>query len=248
MNDARVKIVCTWITALSTIIGSVSSGLISYNQGYNQGYADATRDKVSQQVESSDFGDSKSEQDNNLSEEISDGNKNYDVPPSVCIPEETSDIQTDNTKEQNDNIPSLIAVSWKDESAYETFSGNGNNGFVMFGNTYTEGFTISMGASYNMWGSGEQYITYNIESISRNFSTLKILAGHVDGYSSDDIVVQIYLDKTLEETPEYEYTISPATRPQTLSVDITEKAAMTIQVSNQGGDTNKIGFANPTFE
>lgn len=62
-----------------------------------------------------------------------------------------------------------------------------------------------------------------------------------------------YPDLALPEMEEahygkYEYTISPNVSPQWLSIDITDCSAMTIQVSNLGGDTNCIGFADTRFE
>ena len=50
-----------------------------------------------------------------------------------------------------------------------------------------------------------------------------------------------------DENSDYEYTISPNVSPQWLAIDITDCSAMTIQVSNLGGDTNCIGFADTRF-
>lgn len=147
-----------------------------------------------------------------------------------------------------DFTPVLKAHEWKDFNTYDSFSGDGNNGFTMYGNTYTNGFTMSMGASYNMWGNGEQYAIYNIESISNKYSTIKFMIGHVDGYETANVRVNIYLDKTIDESPDYTFEITPDISPQEYSIGITGKRGMIIEVSNTGGGTNKVGFANPTFE
>lgn len=144
--------------------------------------------------------------------------------------------------------PNLVAVGWSDKNTYKFYSGNGNNGFTMFGKSYTNGFTISMGASYNVWGNGTQYVTYNVDSISNEFSSIKILVGHIDGYSSDDIKVEFFLDKSLEDSSDYEFTIHPTVSPEWISINIEDHSAMTIQVSNLGGDSNCIGFADISFE
>ncbi len=160
----------------------------------------------------------------------------------------TNEQDKESTYQSQASQISPIAVAWKDKATYESYSGNGNNGFVMFGTTYTNGFTISMGASFNMWGNGEQYVTYNISSISEKYSTLKLTVGHVDDYESSNIIVRFYLDETIDDSADYEYIISPNIAPQELSIDIVGKKSMTIYVSNQGSGTNKIGFANFTFE
>lgn len=91
-----------------------------------------------------------------------------------------------------DFAPVLKAHECKDINAYESFSGNGNNGFTMYANTYTNGFTMKMGASYNMWGNGEQYAIYNIDTISNKYSTIRFLIGHVDGYETANVKVNIF--------------------------------------------------------
>lgn len=80
------------------------------------------------------------------------------------------------------------------------------------------------------------------------YSTITVLAGHIDGYVSDSILVQILLDKTIDDNPDYEYTINPTVSPKNLSIDIKGKSSMTIKVSNNGGSDNKIGFANLSFK
>lgn len=147
-----------------------------------------------------------------------------------------------------DFTPVLNAHEWKDSNTYTSFAGDGNNGFTMYGKTYTNGFTMSMGASYNIWGNGEQYAIYNIESISDKYSTIKFLIGHVDGYETANVTVNIYLDKAVGDSPDYIFDISPDISPQEYPVNIVGKRGMIIQVCNTGGGTNKVGFANPTFE
>lgn len=188
------------------------------------------------------------ELNNQLQAQIDEYENIISSQPHVDMNSEHNNQDENPTHSSQDSSVLPIAVAWKDKATYESYSGNGNNGFIMFGTTYTNGFTISMGASYNMWGNGEQYVTYNISSISEKYSTLMLTVGHVDDYESSNIIVRFYLDKTIDDSADYEYTISPNIAPQQLSIDISGKKSMTIYVSNQGGSTNKIGFADFTFE
>lgn len=160
----------------------------------------------------------------------------------------SENMENNEAEQQENDIPLLKAHEWKNQGVYEEYNGDGNNGFNMYGETYTHGFTISMAASYNMWGGGEQYAIYNIKSISDSYSIIKLLVGHVDGYDNGDIRLEIYLDKSLDESPDYEYIIQPEMPPQEIPISIIGKTGMTIKVINQGGSENRIGFANPSFE
>lgn len=248
------KIVSSIVTAIASVAAAVISGVFSYNIAIHQTdfqiekYKSEIAALESQINNQSTNSETKEKKPGTLSTEIT---TEY---PESTKPDEKTQVNNKPTEtheekdQQKSNAPEMIAVDWKSESTYQSYSGNGNNGFKMFGDTYTNGFTMTMGASYNMWGGGTQYVTYNISSVSKEYSLIKLLVGHVDGYASNDIKVEFFLDKSLEENSDYEYTISPSISPQWISIDITNCSAMTIQVSNLGGDTNCIGFADAFFE
>lgn len=262
MKKSTGIIIVALIESATLIINTCITSKISYNEGYKQAQADAQNEtsilsqsvnEVDSQAQSSFESEISQLQQNEYSEyqQISENSsvKQNNVYKENSIDDNSSEnISSVDNSDTDTTIPSLIGVSWSDEDRYELFSGNGNNGFIMFGKTYTNGFTISMGASYNIWGNGTQYVTYNIESISKMYSTITVLAGHIDGYVSDSILVQILLDKTIDDNPDYEYTINPTVSPKNLSIDIKGKSSMTIKVSNNGGSDNKIGFANLSFK
>lgn len=256
MKKSTGVIIATLIESATLIINTCITSKISYNEGYKQAQADAQNEtsilsqsvnEVDSQAQFSFESEIGQLQQNEYSENSSVKQNNVYKENSIDDNSSENISNVDNS-DTDTTTPSLIGVSWSDEDRYELFSGNGNNGFIMFGKTYTNGFTISMGASYNIWGNGTQYVTYNIESISKMYSTITVLAGHIDGYVSDSILVQILLDKTIDDNPDYEYTINPTVSPKNLSIDIKGKSSMTIKVSNNGGSDNKIGFANLSFK
>lgn len=247
------KIVASIITAIASVIVAIITGIFSIVAVHNnnlqiekyQSEIAALESQINNQSTNSENKEKKPE---TFSTEISTENlENTKSDEKTQVNNTPTEIDEEEEQTKN-NAPEMIAVDWKSESTYQSYSGNGNTGFKMFGDTYTNGFTMTMGASYNMWGGGTQYVTYNISSVSKEYSLIKLLAGHVDGYASNDIKIEFYLDKSLDENSDYEYTVSPNVSPQWLSIDITDCSAMTIQVSNLGGDTNCIGFADTRFE
>ena len=182
---------------------------------------------------------------NDLSEE----NRVLHQNESVEEHEDIDENSNENVDTANENVTEgLRPISWKNQGAYEEFNGSGNNGFDMFGERYTNGFTFSMGASYNLWGNEEQYAIYSIGSEGHKYDELSLLVGHVDQYPPDNVTLNIYVDKSTEDKPDYTYEIQPEIAPQQISVVIKDKSSLVIQVINQGGSQNKIGFTNIEFK
>lgn len=250
MSEKTNTIIAAIIGAVGTIVAAIISGTFNYNQGYANGEMNAKKTNSILISESSQVSNNNIDltRQSNSESSLIITESYFEDTDNESLLESSTVNKTEGSTDSTYSTPSLKMVDCKNSSTYEEFSGNGNNGFVMFGDTYTNGFTLSMGASFNMWGNGEQYVTYNIKSLSQEYSQIELLIGHIDGYESKDVIVQIYLDKTLDMNPDYEYVISPNTEPQIISIDITDKSSMTIQAINQGGDSNKIGFANPNFK
>ena len=227
MKKSTGVIIATLIESATLIINTCITSKISYNEGYKQAQADAQNEtsilsqsvnEVDSQAQFSFESEIGQLQQNEYSENSSVKQNNVYKENSIDDNSSENISNVDNS-DTDTTTPSLIGVSWSDEDRYELFSGNGT-----------------------------QYVTYNIESISKMYSTITVLAGHIDGYVSDSILVQILLDKTIDDNPDYEYTINPTVSPKNLSIDIKGKSSMTIKVSNNGGSDNKIGFANLSFK
>lgn len=148
---------------------------------------------------------------------------------------------------QKKPTPELSAISSKEAASYTAYPKDNNEGFTMFGAKYAEGFSITVGAALNIWDSGNQYTTFTLSDLSTQYSKLSMLMGNVDGVGNTDLIVKIYLDKTVEDAPDYEYTVSPQLAPQIISIPIYGKSSMTIQVLNTGQGTSKLGFTNISF-
>lgn len=181
MKKSTGIIIVALIESATLIINTCITSKISYNEGYKQAQADAQNEtsilsqsvnEVDSQAQFSFESEIGQLQQNEYSENSSVKQNNVYKENSIDDNSSENISNVDNS-DTDTTTPSLIGVSWSDEDRYELFSGNGNNGFIMFGKTYTNGFTISMGASYNIWGNGTQYVTYNIESISKMYSSIK---------------------------------------------------------------------------
>lgn len=133
----------------------------------------------------------------------------------------------------------------KNSASYKGYEGY--ESFQMFGREYNDGFTISMGASYNMWGNGVQYAIFNVEEISREYASIQLLVGHVDGYDVGDITLEIYVDKNLEQEPDITHVIKAEEAPAEIGIDLNGAKSLIIKVSNQGGSTNMAGFGEIEF-
>lgn len=143
------------------------------------------------------------------------------------------------TSSFNNNAPKMIDVDWSETSNF-----NDEDVFTMFGKSYDDGFTLKVRRDY------KEYVTYNISSLSSAYSQIKMLVGHIDGYISADAVVEIFMDKTPDGIPDYEYTISPNLSPIWIEIDIKNHSAMTIQVSNSEYQSNYncVGFTEFSYK
>ena len=120
-------------------------------------------------------------------------------------------------------------------ATYESAS----NGFTMFGTTYT-GFTVHLGASYNMWGNGTQYCVFNIADWSEVGNTLKLTFGHVDGSDNGSRKVSIYFDSS--ESAAYVFNYDSTNPPKTVDIEIDSHESMKIVVDNLSGGQPYVGF------
>ena len=151
------KIVASIITAIASVIVAIITGVFSIIAVHNNNlqiekYQSEIAALESQINNQSTNSENKEKKPDTLSTEIT---TEY---PESTKPDEKTQVNNEPTEaheekdQQKSNTPEMIAVDWKSESTYQSYSGNGNNGFKMFGDTYTNGFTMTMGASYNMWG------------------------------------------------------------------------------------------------
>lgn len=233
------------------IVGIIITGLFSLGAAYipyrqlEDDYSELNSSYQALQEENKELTDTNQELENKIAEL-------EDTPQSSPNAPDTEDAETtpqekDSKNTSKSQLP-LTAHAWKDQSYYKEYSGDGNVGFKMYGTLYTNGFTISMGSFYNVWNSGQQYAVYNIEEIASKHKEINMLVGHVDGYTSSSVILKIFLDKDINEAPDYEYTIKPELTPQSIKIAIGNKKGMTIMVDNQGNDSNALGFSNIYFQ
>lgn len=242
MRDNTAKIICAVIAAAATL------GTAYIGNNYSQlkdDYSDLKTSFQELQKENKELTEANQELENKIA-------KLEDTPQSNPNASDTEDAETtpqekDSKNTSKSQLP-LTAHAWKDQSYYKEYSGDGNVGFKMYGTLYTNGFTISMGSFYNVWNNGQQYAVYNIEAIASKHKEINMLVGHVDGYTSSSVILKIFLDKDINEAPDYEYTIKPELTPQSIKIGIGNKKGMTIMVDNQGNESNALGFANINFQ
>jgi len=115
-----------------------------------------------------------------------------------------------------------------------------SNGFTMFGTTYT-GFTVRLGASYNMWGNGTQYCVFNISEWSDVGHVLKLTYGHIDGSDNGNRRISIYFDSS--ESAAYVFNYDSTNPPETVDIEIGSHESMKIVVDNLSGGQPTVGFS-----
>ena len=119
---------------------------------------------------------------------------------------------------------------------YETTT----NGFEMFGNTYA-GFTVGLGAWFNLWGRGTQYCVFNISDWATVGDTLKMTFGHVDGTDNGSLQISICFDGSDNATYVFEYDLTNP--PKTVDIDIASHESMKIIVDNMSQTMPRVGFS-----
>ena len=112
----------------------------------------------------------------------------------------------------------------------------------VFAEDITNGFGMRTLASYNLWGHNAGECTYSVAKLKKyGGNALHMYAGLEDG-GSGTVNVEVFLDKTTDETPDYTFEINAETVPGQMDIDITNASSMTIRVDNQSGNSNNIVF------
>lgn len=135
---------------------------------------------------------------------------------------------------------SLLLDDLVNDSGTTAVYESASNGFSMFGNTYT-GFTVHLGASYNMWGSGTQYCVFNISKWSEVGNVLRLTYGHIDGSENGNRRISIYFDSS--DSAAYVFDYDSTNPPKTVDIEISSHESMKIVVNNLSGGQPTVGFS-----
>ena len=103
-------------------------------------------------------------------------------------------------------------------------------------------FSINTAVSYNMWGGNVQSVIFNVS----NLTDLDILTFDIGGEtgSSGSMTVEIFLNKTLEESADYIYDIEASAIPTHVSINFSDVISFGIRVTNHSGNQNRLVFFN----
>jgi len=138
----------------------------------------------------------------------------------------------------------ILRAKVNDSGTYREYVGNAES-FTMFGQSYHNGFTINLGASFNMWGGGTQYVTFAMSNFVDEGDYFNMTIGHIDGSGNGNVYVRVYLDKTTVENYDYEFYVSSQTAPlYNQRIRIKDRTSMIIQVVNTSGNGLRIGFTD----
>lgn len=100
------------------------------------------------------------------------------------------------------------------------------------------------GASYNLWGRGTQTCSYSTKKLLEYGSTFSTVIG-METNNPGSCDVKIFLSSADE--PDYEFTVSAATPPERIVLDLSGSTLMTVVSSNNSGSENTVLFYDMTL-
>lgn len=112
----------------------------------------------------------------------------------------------------------------------------------VFAEDKTNCFSINTAVSYNLWGGNVQNVIFNTSNLSE-ISRLSFDIGGQTG-TSGKMLVKIYIDKALDESPDYSCEIEASAIPTSMSIDISDSKSLGFEVTNMSGNENRIVFFN----
>lgn len=118
----------------------------------------------------------------------------------------------------------------------------GAESISVFANKQYNCFSINTAVSYNRLGGNVQSVIFNISNLDE-ISILNFDIGGETG-SSGSMRVEIFIDKTLEESADYIYELEASAIPINASINIEGATSLGIRVTNCSNHENKIVFFN----
>ena len=155
---------------------------------------------------------------------------------SVCYYKDPDYVKIYSSKE----IMNILSSSIVTDSGTLRTHINGET-ISVFAKDRTDCFSMNTAVSYNLWGGNVQEVVFNISDLSNKFPTLYFYVGGETG-TKGVMVVEFFLDKTFEETPDYTFSFECSDIPDLHSLKIDGKTSMSIRVTNTSGNVNRVVF------
>ena len=111
-----------------------------------------------------------------------------------------------------------------DSFRYEEHTSSNGGTFVMAGDKYTHGFTVT---PYNCDS------VISLYNLNGEYDKLTFIAGHVDGSANQELELKFYLDDKLIKSID----LKPSKLPKTYSVDLNGALQLKIEAINDEGNT-----------
>ncbi len=139
-------------------------------------------------------------------------------------------------------METLSTAVVSDSGWYKSYIGS--ESISVFAEDQYNCFSIDTAVSYNMWNNNVQNVIFNIS----NLNEIDILNFDIGGEtgSSGSMKVEIFIDKTLDESADYVYELEASGIPIHASIDIKAAISLGIRVTNRSNRENKIVFFNFT--
>lgn len=118
----------------------------------------------------------------------------------------------------------------------------GSDKISVFAEEKSNCFSINTAVSYNLWGGNVQYVNFNIS----NLTGIEELAFDIGGEtgSSGSMTVEIFINKTMEESADYIYEIEASAIPTHVSINIKDAISLGFRVTNHSNNQNRLVFFN----
>lgn len=101
-------------------------------------------------------------------------------------------------------------------------------------------FSINTAVSYNLWGGNVQTVIFNVLDL-KDVNKLKFKIGGETG-SSGSMTVEIFMDKSFDDTADYSYDIGASDIPTKVSIKIKNTTSLGIRVTNHSNHENRLVF------
>lgn len=162
----------------------------------------------------------------------------------ICIRCGYADPDYVKTYNSEDIMEILSNSVVSDTGTYKRYVGA--ESISVFANEQYNCFSINTAVSYNLWGGNVQSVIFNISSLDE-INILNFDIGGETG-SSGSMKVEIFIDKTLEESPDYIYELEASAIPTNASINIKGATSLGIRVTNCSSHVNKMVFFNFSAE
>lgn len=118
----------------------------------------------------------------------------------------------------------------------------GSESISVFAREQFNCFSIDTAVSYNLWGHEVQTVVFNVS----NLNEIDVLSFDIGGKtgSSGTMQIEIFVDKTFDDSPDYTFELEASATPINKSINITNATSLSFRITNHSNNVNTLVFFN----